>query len=241
VRSRSLVVALSFVLATTATLAVFLYVQGVQSSARTGAQEVSVVVSKDDIPAGTQLDDLIAEGGFTKASIPREDLIRGAITSLTQLEGRETSAAILAGEQISTARMRGSSTQVPGGALGIPPGFHAFTIPLEPARVAGGAIQSGDHVSIFATFDSSGGSKAASTVSLVPDAKVLAVDTQMTQEEEEEGQTQVEELLLTLALEPQDGQSLVFALEEGSIWLSLLPPDEEGAAQPPVSFPQVIE
>jgi hypothetical protein len=33
---------------------------------------------------------------------------------------------------------------------------------------------------------------------------------------------------------------VVFAHEEGSLWLSLLPPDQEGLAQPPVSFGEVV-
>lgn len=238
-RSRGTVVALAMVLAATATLAVYLYIQGIRDAANSGGDRVSVIVATEDVPAGATLNDLISEGLFTRMSVPEDLVVPGAVTSLTRLDGRETSAGILAGEQVSTARLRGSSGQVPGGALGIPEGHQGLTIPLEPARVAGGAVQSGDHVTVFGTFTGSGQSRSAATVTIVPDAKVLAVETP--NDGQAIGGNQGELLLLTLALEPRDGQKVVFALEEGSIWLSLLAPEQEGIAQPPVSFGEVVE
>ncbi|MGH2749422.1 MAG: Flp pilus assembly protein CpaB [Actinomycetota bacterium] len=238
-RSRGTIVALAMVLAATATLAVYLYIQGIQAAAESGGERVSVIVATEDVPAGATLNDLISEGLFTKMSVPQDLVVPGAVTSLTRLDGRETSAGILAGEQISSARLRGSSGQLPGGSLGIPEGHQALTIPLEPARVAGGAVQSGDHVTLFATFSGSGQAQNAATVALVPDAKVLEVEEPGEGNGVGEGRNDL--LLITLALEPRDGQKVVFALEQGSIWLSLLAPEQSGSPQPPVSFSEVIE
>ncbi|MGH2699502.1 MAG: Flp pilus assembly protein CpaB [Actinomycetota bacterium] len=231
--------ALAMVLAATATLAVYLYIQGIRQAANSGGDRVSVIVATEDVPAGATLNDLISEGLFAKRSVPGDLVVPGAVTSLTRLDGRETSAGILAGEQVTTARLRGSSGQLPGGALGIPEGHQALTIPLEPARVAGGAVQSGDHVTLFGTFSGSGQSQSAATVTIVPDAKVL--DVEKPSADGSIGGNQNNQLLLTLALEPRDGQKVVFALEEGSIWLSLLAPEQVGSPQPPVSFGEVVE
>jgi len=238
-RSRGTVVALAMVMAATATLAVFLYIQGIEEAAASGGNNVSVIVAKEDVPAGAALNDLISEGIFDKQTVPDDLVVPGAVTSLTQLDGRETSAGIVAGEQVTTARLRGGSGRLPGGALGIPEGHQALTIPLESARVVGGAVQAGDHVTMFASFSGSGQSQVAATVSLVPDAKILEVD--QPNEDEGVGEGAGETLLITLALEPRDGLKVVFALEQGSIWLSLLAPEQQGAAQPPVSFSEVIE
>ena len=236
-KSRGTVVALAMVMAITATLAVFLYIQGIEEAAASGPNSVSVIVANEDVPAGASLNDLIAEGIFNKESVPEDLVIPGAVTSLTQLDGRETSAGIVAGEQVTSARLRGGSGRLPGGTLGIPEGHQALTIPLESARVVGGAVQAGDRVTLFASFSGSGQFQTAATVSLVPDAKVLEIN----QSNEAEGAGEGETLLITLALEPRDGQKVVFALEQGSIWLSLLAPEQQGAAQPPVSFSEVIE
>jgi len=235
-RSRSLVVAAAFVLATTATLAVFVYVRGVKADARTTGDQVSVIVSKEDIPAGLELDDLIADGAFRSVLMSEESLIGGAITSLSQLQGRETAAAILRGEQIAAARLKGSGTPLPGGNLGIPEGHQAVSLPLQTPQAAGGAVQAGDHVTIYATFGNRGQSSVAATVTLVPDAQILTIK----QPADETGDEVDAGIVVTLALPAKDTQKVVFAHEEGSLWLSLLPPDQEGLAQPPVSFGEVV-
>src|SRR5947207_1480641 len=42
--------------------------------------------------------------------------------------------------------------------------------------------------------------------------------------------------LVTMALRPKDAQKLVYAQEEGSVWLALLPPHQHGARVPAVTF-----
>jgi len=45
---------------------------------------------------------------------------------------------------------------------------------------------------------------------------------------------------VTLALLPEDAQRLVFAMEQGTVWLGLLPPNASGKGLRPVSFAQVL-
>src|SRR5689334_10077527 len=146
------------VLAILATGAVYLYVRGVQNN-NGGGSTVSVIVSKQDIPVGAKLDDVISQGGVTFRKFPKADVVRGAVTDINQIKGQTTSAPIVAGEQISTARLVGSSTQPTGGALGIPQGYEALTISLQAPQAGGGTVQQGDHISIFAQF---------SNISLLP-------------------------------------------------------------------------
>ena len=223
-RSRGLVIAVAFLLAMSATFVVYLYMRGVEQRS-TGGQMVSVVVSDEDIPAGTQLDELIAEEHFSSLRVPEDAVVRGAVTSVQQLQGRETSAPVLAGEQISTTRLRGSE-QLPGGNLGIPDGYQALTLPLDSPRLAGGAIQQGDHITIYGTFTnvaSAQGNAPAATVTLVPDVEVLEVTTPEVTTESAETKE-----MITLALKAKDAQKVVFGQEQGSVWMTLLPPNEQG-------------
>lgn len=223
-RSRGLVVAVAFLLAMSATFVVYLYMRGLEERT-TGGEMVTVIVSTEDIPAGTQLDELIAEERFETQRVPEEAVVRDAVTDTDDLEGRETSAPILAGEQISTTRLRGSE-QLPGGMLGIPNDYQALTLPLETPRLAGGAIQQGDHITVYGTFTnvaSRQGNSPAATVTLVPDVEVLEVTTQ-----EVTGETTQTMEMVTLALKPKDAQAVVFAQEQGTVWMSLLPPNEKG-------------
>jgi Flp pilus assembly protein CpaB len=230
-RSRGLAIAVAFMLAATATTAVFLYVKGVQEEAETDGTKVEIVVSSEDIPAGTELDPLLSEGAFETMTVPEENIVPGAVTSLSELTGKRTSGAVLAGEQITTARLQGSGAELPGGVLGIAPGHQALTVPLELPRTVGPFLKRGDHIALYGTF-----SNPEITVTLVPDVEVLRVsglETALTSD----SSTAIG--MVTLSLEPQDGTKVVFAQETGKIWFALLPPNEEGRQTRPVIAPGV--
>jgi pilus assembly protein CpaB len=227
---------MAFALAAVATGAVFLYVHGVKQKAETGGAQVTVIVSKEDIPANTVLDTLITKGAFTQETIPKTTEVAGAVTSLEQLKGGVTSVPILAGEQIPVARLQGS-TQLPGGAIGIPAGFEAVTLQLDLQRAGDGTMQRGDHVTVFGTFRGVNTAGAINgqgevTSSLVPDVKILRV-TKPSVDHPTDG------VMVTLALRPKDAEKVVFAQENGFVWLGLLPPGQAGTAQPPFTTGQV--
>jgi hypothetical protein len=45
---------------------------------------------------------------------------------------------------------------------------------------------------------------------------------------------------VTLAFLPEEAQKFVFALEQGSVYLSLLPPDAEGVELPPLTVEGIV-
>lgn len=231
-KPRGLAMAVALLLAVGATSAIFLYVQGVKREAKPAASNVTVIVSKKDIPSGTKLDTLIQEGAFTTLSVPRDALIDGAVTALAELQGRTTASFILRGEQIASARLQGS-TQATGGLLGIRDGYQAVTIQLEPQRVVSGFIQGGDHVVLYATLESKGGTSLTAT--LVPDVHVLKVSGSSGAAG---GAAATGNALVTLELKPDDAAKVVLAQEKAQIWLTLLPPNQQGVAQPPVTLGQ---
>jgi Flp pilus assembly protein CpaB len=226
-KARGLIVVVAFLLATSATLVVYLYLKGVEERTTGGGELVSVIVSETDIPAGTQLDELIAQGNFTTERVPENALIKGAVTDLGDLKGRETSAAIVAQEQITTGRLRGSE-QLPGGALGIPDGYQALTLPLELPRHVAGSIHTGDNVTIYGTF-----TQERETAVLVPTVEVLKVAIP-------EAAGNNVEAMLTLSLAPKDAQKVVLTQELGTVWLSLLPPNQDGKKSRAVSPAQIL-
>jgi Flp pilus assembly protein CpaB len=249
VRGFALMVAL--LLAVGATAAVYMYVRGVRQEATAPPDMVSVITSKQDISAGTNLSNLIDSGAFTSVEIPVDALVQGAVTDLSQIEDRTTRFPILQGEQISVARLENSEVQVRGGVLGIPEGHKALTISLGLPQSVGGVVRTGDHVSVYATFRDLGvlpytlrealAGKVSSTekvevgsytFTLVPDAQLLKVGLP---ESGGVGSGDGEEVAITLALTPRDAQFLVHAKELGTVWLSLLPPNEKGTDEEPVS------
>lgn len=235
---RGLSLAVAFSLAAVAAMTVFLYAKGVKETAESGGDKMRVLVAQEDIPAGTELTEL-ASSAFELEEFPEETVVRDAITDPALLEGQVTSTAVLAGEQMSAARLQGNET-LPGGVLGIPEGYSAMTVAVDTPRVAGGAIQRGDHVTIYGTFrdvGSDGGGRAGVTANLVPDAEVLKVQGPGT--DPATGAVS-EGTMVTLALEPKDAQKVVFAQEQGTVYFGLLPPGEEGTSSKPLDLMKVL-
>ena len=226
---KPVVAALIFLIAAAAAGGVLLFMNGVRERAEAGRITADVIVATRDIPAGQELSVLIDEGVFRTKSVDVEDLVPGAITDVYQLQGQRTGYPILAEEQIVAARLAGP-LQAGGGVLGIPDGLQAASITLEPQRVVAGAIQQGDHVEVFGTFTARGAGTLTTHV-VIEDALVLAVATPASDDLGSGGTGTI-----TLAVTPEQAALLIFAQEQGHVWLTLLPPNQAGVHVPPVSL-----
>src|SRR5205814_10379846 len=151
-KTRGFAVVLAIALAAVATGAVYLYVKGVKQENGTAASAVQVLVSTTNIAPGTALDPLIAQNQFELKSFPGNNLVQGAVTSLDQLRGHTTTSGIIAGEQITLARLSGGTAHT-GGVLGIRDGYVAITVALDAPHGGGGYVQAGDHVTIYGEGD----------------------------------------------------------------------------------------
>jgi len=246
-KGRGLVVFLALVMATLATVGVFLYTQNADKGQPVG-EMVAVVVSNVDIPGNTNLNVLITDDQFKIIQVPEVAVVEGAVTSVDQLRDKTNSLPILAGEQIPVARIQGEGT-VPGGALGIPNGHEAITVSVEAPRAVAGAIGVGDNLTVYGTytgFQTPAGKKIPTMTSvLVPLAEVLAVyqpnygdsGTLGTSGSQRGSGT----ISLTLALTPTDAQRMVFTMETGSVWFGLLPPNADGTQLQKITLVQVIK
>jgi len=235
---RGTLVIAAFVMAAAATVGVFAYVHSVKQDAKAGQDLVQVIVSKQDIPAGTSLDTLVSSGAFKTQAVPTDAVVPGAVTSLSELSSKQTSLPILAGEQIPTARLSGGT--LGGGVLGIPRGYEALTLSLDSENVVGNEVRKGDHVTIYGSFDAKLAAQAETAVdgvvvTLVPDVLVLegpsASDSSVSTGNGE----------ITLSLKPADAQKLIYAQEQGQVWLTLLPPGQHGLKTPPATFIGVVK
>ena len=254
-RSRGLVVVLALILATVATAGVFLYTRGVKEDARTGGELTNVIVSKVDIAANTDLNQLISQDQFTAVEVRSDTLVEGAVTDISQLRNRRNNVFIVAGEQIPVSRVEGA--KVPGGVLSIPDGHQAITVALGSPRAVGAALAGGDNVTVYATFNDvvveqrGGGNQTTITgqqqqttvtTVLVPQVEVLRVvipQTNATGDADSQPDTTAA-LNVTLAFTPDEAQKFVYSLENGSVYLSLLPPDAEGVELDPLTVEGIV-
>ena len=204
-----------------------------------------------EIRANEALNPLVAQDVFKQIRVPNEALVSGAVTDIRQLEDTTTTSTILANEQIPISRL--SSGPRPN-ELGISAGHIAVAVELDAPQGGTGNVQPGDNISVFATYQNvqaTGGNLRQAvnnpaavsatrkvdlpdfTVTLIPTVKVLRIQNPAVDTETGE-QNDSDRIRITLDLLPQDAQNLVFAQENGLVWVGLLPPDEEGT-QPDAS------
>jgi Flp pilus assembly protein CpaB len=243
------------VLAVAAAAAVVLYTQGVKDDAQRGGELTTVIVASQGIPANQRLDSLIDQGVFSEIEVPTDALVDGAVTDTRQLEGLTTVTPILANEQISTSRLSNAEERL--NLVGVCEGHIAVAVELDAPQGGAGNIQPGDNISVFATYQNvtvvsgdlrqlinnpAAGASTASkkvdlpdfTVTLIPTVRVLRIENPEVDTETGE-QADTGSIRVTLDLLPKEAQDLVFAQENGLVWLGLLPPEEDGS-QPNASI-----
>lgn len=100
-------VAAALILATLAIAWVGLYYdRGVDYDPKIGGPLVALTVFNVDVPASTDLDQLIKDDQLRIIQVPPDAVVDGAVTSVDQLEHRRNTVAIQAGEQIPTGRLK---------------------------------------------------------------------------------------------------------------------------------------
>jgi pilus assembly protein CpaB len=223
-RGRVAAVLVALALAVAATAALVAYAAGADRRAIANQEPVLVYVAKARIVAGTGGEDAQNRGLIERTALPRRAVAGGAVRSLEQLGGRVAAVDIVPGEQLLAARWVGRGEAPGGRLLAIPEGHQAVSIALDPTRQVSGFVTPGDRVSVVVslTLPRRGRPQRTSRF-LLQDVQVLAVGA-TAQEGRRAGQGRNQSLsAVTLAVRPADVERVVFAAENGSLYLSLLP------------------
>jgi Flp pilus assembly protein CpaB len=220
-RSRTIVVA-GVVVALLGAVMVFAYAKSV--TGRIGGEAtVSAFVATRDIPAGTTWES--AKASMTQRSVPTTLKPASAVTSSTQMTGRTSVRGISKGEVVTTAQFGGVSS-APGAGLEIPPGHNAVTMSISPPQGVVHYVQKGDLVNIFVTLKQGDG---ALTKLLLSNVQVLANQPASTASSSEGVVGGGGEVILTLALTPDQAEKVIFSKENGSLYFGLVRPGDAPA------------
>jgi pilus assembly protein CpaB len=246
---RILAAVVALVLAGVGVALVAAYANGADKRALEGMETVDVLVAKEAIAEGTPAEELADLVDVEQ--VPLRFAVSGGVDSLEDLAGRILTASLVAGEQVSAARFATPEEIRAAGQFTLPDeaaDLHRITIPLDAPRAVGGYIAPGDTVGVFVSLDpADGGPDAAAAeegdVQNSPSSdefvagsggmthlelhKVLvtAVEgSRVTTAGDGEGeQASGGTVLVTLALAAADAEKLVYAMEFGTVWLSLEP------------------
>jgi pilus assembly protein CpaB len=237
---RTIAIVAAVLLAAIATIAIVVYVRGIEQRAFEQAELVEVLVAQQDIDARTPATDAADAGQMATGRVPRTAVPEGAVEGLDEIEGLVAVDRILEGEVILSQRWSEPDEAVSG--LDIPEGFEAISVQVGVPPGVAGHVRATDRVSLIAhvtgtTAEQEDGAEAAEETRaqyLLQDIEVLGVG-QRTAADDEDGQ-ESSQVLLTVALEPEDAERLVFAINEAALHFTLLPEGAEPAETPGRTF-----
>jgi pilus assembly protein CpaB len=231
-QSRVLAILVAVVLALVATAALVVYVNGADRRAISGQEPRMVWVAAQLIKAGTSGQTARNTGQIKQVPVPNKNVVAGAVLSMPQIENRYAAVDIVAGEQLLLRRWVGAEDVAGRRLLQIEPGHQALAIEMDMVRQVAGFVTPGDKVSLVLSMKrpAPGGDLERSQF-LLQNVQVLAVGaTALANSAAQGGGSRVnqgrgEVAAVTLSIPDERVEQVVYAAENGSIYMTLLPPD----------------
>jgi pilus assembly protein CpaB len=229
VRRRLLAATAALVLFVVGALVLVAYVHGADARAFAGAQPVQVLVVDQPIAAGTPgsaLSQLVRT-----ETVPAKAAVQGRVTALSDLSGLVATTDLEPGEQLLATRFQAPDQMQTPGTVAVPKGLQEVSILLEPQRAVGGRLAAGDTVGVYL----SQGQPVGQTHAVLHRVLVTQVqgapaapspDAEASVDPASSG-APASSLMVTLAVDAQDGETVVFGAEHGTLWLSLEPQGAE--------------
>ena len=229
-QSRVLAILIAVVLALVATVALVVYVNGADRRARANQSPVWVFVADQTIKQGTSGEDAQTRGLIVRREVAKESAVPGGVVSFAQLRSRFAAVDIVKGEQLLLKRWVGSEDVAGRRLLPIPEGSQALSIALDAQRQVAGFVTPGDRVSMVITRPREG--RGDETRFLLQNVPVLAVGTTALANAAAQGGGRVSQgkgsqTAITLAVKQEHVEFVVHAAEQGTIYLTLMPPNAD--------------
>jgi pilus assembly protein CpaB len=201
---------------------------------------VTAYVAKQNIPAGTDAATIQSKGLIETKTVDASVLPTGAITSVADIQGKIASIDIAQNEIILATRFRSPTEAGPGTQLlTIPTGLQAISVEVSTIPGVANFIQPNDRVSILVQLPLATGAQNANQVKfLLQNVQVLQVGQRVIiapvngQPAGSSVQQSAGKVDLTLAVTPANAEKLAFAILNGSLYFTLVPPDQKPVATP---------
>lgn len=226
-RRRILAITAAVLLTLFGTVVLIAYVNSAERRAQRGAELATILVATTEIEPGTPAADLAGSDRIAAREVPVSARASDAVTNLADLGDEVTVDRILADMPL-VARQFGDATSAGGGERGaIDEGREVISLALEPQRALGGLIGEGDHVGVLvstdeaaAPDDGSGDASAdtgcAGTTAMVLTGVQVVDVTGVDPETGEAGAA----ITVSFDVDQSQAETLAFAAEYGSIWLT---------------------
>ncbi|HEY2743633.1 MAG TPA: Flp pilus assembly protein CpaB [Polyangia bacterium] len=214
-------------LALIAMLALWLYSRSLQEEVA-GGQKVTILVAGEDIPAGAR----VAKAHLAVRDVPEAYVHQSSIRKgeENQIIGRPVSEKISQGQPLlwSDFELQKSATARRLSAA-VQKGQRALTMPVDMSGSVAGMLRPGDHVDILGTFARA--QQDYATVTILQNVLVLATGEIRGSGENEEapaagGGGQRTFNNITVSVDPEEAELLVFAMQRGPVNVALRSQDD---------------
>jgi pilus assembly protein CpaB len=219
---RTVLLIVAALIAALGTGMVFLYVRGADSRAEATQQPVQVLKAVSRIEPGEQISQAQAAGKIQLGTVPRKQVLTGAVNSISSLGDEVALSTIYPNEQIIAGKFGAAGDQ---SSLTIPDGNIAISVTLSDTGRVAGFVSPGNEVAIFS---GSGGSGVDATRLLLPKVEVIAVGAttvvSKTTTSAAGAQTteQLPKTLFTLSVNQRQAEKVMFASSHGDLSFGLL-------------------
>jgi pilus assembly protein CpaB len=230
VRRRLLAACAALLLLVVGTAVLVAYVSGADARAFAGARTVEVLVVDRLVPAGTpgtELTELVRT-----ETIPVKAAVGGRVTDLAELTGLVATVDLQPGEQLLAGRFAGSDDLQAPGTVAVPEGLQEVSVLLEPQRAVGGRLAAGDTVGIYLSQVLGDLKQTHAVLHRVLVTQVQGAPAAPDPEAEAAAETAsssapASSLMVTLAIDAENTETVIFGAEHGTLWLSLEPDGSE--------------
>lgn len=241
----------ALVLAIVGTLLLVSYVQGTEARAQADLSPVEVLVLKEQVPQGSDLEKI--KSAVKLASLPSASVPNGALKSLDGMNGKVAAVDLVPGEPLLGVRLADPDSLAAPGSVPVPKGMQEISVQLEAQRVVGGRISAGDTVGIVMLFDK-GAVKDSPDIesgqqvfhkvlvtsvqrSLPKAAKSNSTETDPAEQANTELPTG--QMIITFARNDADSAKIAFGAHFGSLWLTKEPSTAAEGAPVVVKKPEL--
>jgi pilus assembly protein CpaB len=211
-----------------ALLVLLLYLSHYRSSIRSSSAPVPVLVANHLIAQGTAGDVLGTGGGFEATEVPKADVKEGALSDPAILKGRVAVSDIYPGQQLTLADFTPTALATLGSRL--TGTQRAITVPVDTVHGMIGTIVGGDRVDVYANLN--GVVKAIMQNVLVLGVTSGAGGAGL-------GATGGDSAI-TFRLNPTGASRIMFASDNGKIWIVLRPATRGGVIGPSLTTMQQL-
>lgn len=205
-----------------AALGVFVYTASADERALGAQEAVSVIVTTEEIIAGTTLSQAWEDGAVEETRVPAANAPAGYLT--IDADRAQVAQSTLPAGQIMLAAAFGAQAPV-SEPIALAPGQVALSVELSDPQRVGTFLRPGSSIAIFNTTTRL--DEDSQTRLLLFGVPVLAVGDATAEQAEEDQATAAETALVTIALSPVEAERVVHATQTGSLYLALLDSDAE--------------